>query len=54
MPAPALPTLHDLSVLPLRLLIWITCIAMVLIALPLVVYLRAHDALDASADSAAI
>jgi hypothetical protein len=46
--------MYELSVLPLRVLTWVVCVALVIIALPLVVYLRAHDALDASADSATI
>jgi hypothetical protein len=45
---------YDLYVLPIRLITWLVCVALVIIALPLVVYLRAHDALDASADSAAL
>jgi len=45
--------MYDLTVLPIRVLTWLVCSALVVIALPLVVYLRAHDALDASADVAA-
>jgi hypothetical protein len=36
----------DLYVMPFRLLTGLVCIALVIITLPLVVYLRAHDALD--------
>jgi hypothetical protein len=39
-----------LIVLPLRLITWATCVALALLALPLVIYLRAYDAVDASAD----
>ena len=41
-------------ILSIRLITWLTCIALVVISLPLVVYLRAHDALDASADVAIV
>jgi hypothetical protein len=44
--------MYDLHVLLIRLLTGLVCIALVIISLPLVVYLRAHDALDASADVA--
>jgi hypothetical protein len=43
-----------LHVLPLQLITGLTCIALLVIALPLVIYLRAHDALDASADVASL
>jgi len=34
--------------MPIRLLTGLVCIALVIIMLPLVVYLRTHDALDES------
>ena len=46
--------MHQLAVLPIRVITWLICVALVIIVLPLVVYLRAHDALDASADSAVL
>ena len=45
---------YDLIALPLRLITWITCAALAVVALPLVIYMRAHDALDASADVASV
>lgn len=47
-------TVHDVYVLPIRLITWFLCIALTTVALPLVIYLRAHDALDASADVATV
>ena len=47
-------TAHDVYVLPLRLITWFLCIALVVVTLPLVIYLRAHDALDESADIASV
>lgn len=45
---------YALHVLPLRLITWLTCFVLVVVTLPLVIYLRAHDALDASADVASV
>lgn len=44
----------NLCVLPLRLLTWIVCGALLVVSLPLVLYLRACDALDEGADISAI
>ena len=41
---------YDLIALPLRLITWAMCVALTIIALPLVIYLRAYDAVDASVD----
>ena len=40
--------------LPLRLLTWAVCGVLLVVSLPLVVYLRACDALDAEADATAV
>jgi hypothetical protein len=44
----------NLCVLPLRLLTWIVCGALLVVSLPLVVYLRACDALDGEADTSPV
>ncbi len=42
---------HDVYVLPIRLVTWLLCLGLVTVSLPLVIYLRAYDALDESADA---
>ncbi len=45
---------YDLIVLSIRLITRLTCVALAVVALPRVIYLRAYDALDASAVVASV